>query len=76
MVKLLHPQTNAKPKVLEVDARRQGGSLSAHCECGWYCMHNHKQGDQVMLCVARHVIEIKQLDMKPKDLFAQWDEEE
>lgn len=75
MVQLKHPRANTKPKVMEVDAVRQGGSLSARCECGWYCMHNHKARDQAMICVARHVIAIKNLEgeVTARDLAAQWE---
>ena len=50
----LHPVQNAKPKVFIVEPRRQGGSLSARCECGWYCMHNHKLVKQAEQCAERH----------------------
>lgn len=79
MVELLHPQAGTKPKLFNVAATRQGGSLSAKCECGWYCMHNHKAFKQARLCEARHVLAIKDIaDVAPKDLLAQWewDEEE
>jgi hypothetical protein len=54
-VKLLHPLSGTKPKEYEVAPRRQGGSLSARCECGWYCNHNHKIVEQAEICVERHV---------------------
>jgi len=73
MPELLHPQANTKPKVFKVEAIRKGGSLSARCECGWYCLHNHKAFQQARLCEARHVLEIKKIDdMKPKELLDQW----
>lgn len=77
-VPLRHIVTNSKPKVFDVAAIRQGGSLSARCGCGWYCMHNHKAIDQAMICVARHVIDIKNLDgeVKARDLKDQWETED
>lgn len=81
MVELLHPQSNTKPKIFEVEAERRGGSLSARCGCGWYCNHNHKTVDQATICVARHVVAIKGLEgeVKPRNLAESWgaeDEEE
>lgn len=77
MVDLLHPVKNSKPQIYAVDVRRQGGSMHAYCECGYYCMHNHKDGGQARLCVARHVLDIKNIDdMKPKELLAQWESPE
>ena len=77
-VELRHIVQNSKPRIFKVEALRQGGSLSARCGCGWYCMHNHKSVDQTMICVARHVIDIKRLkgEVKAKDLAAQWEMED
>jgi hypothetical protein len=50
----LHPVANAKPKRFTAEPRRQGGSLAAHCGCGWYCMHNHKLVGQAEQCAERH----------------------
>ena len=77
MVQVLHPQANSKPKLFEVESRHQGGSLSARCECGWYCNHNHKAVDQAEICVARHVIDVKGLEgeVSPRSLAESWGSE-
>lgn len=71
-MEILHPQARAKPKLFDSEPRRQGGSLSARCECGWYCMHNHKAPKQAWICVARHNVEVQNLDIKPLDLVEEW----
>jgi len=50
----LHPVANAKPKEYMVTPKRQGGRLGSMCECGWYCMHNHKAVEQAEKCAKRH----------------------
>lgn len=53
-IESLHPQTNAKPKIFAAEPKRQGGRLGVSCECGWYCMHNHKVMEQADKCAQRH----------------------
>lgn len=71
-MEILHPQSNAKPKMFEAEPSRQGGSLSHRCGCGDYCMHNHKNPNQAWICTARHAIKVQNLETKPKDLLKEW----
>lgn len=51
---IVHPIAHAKPKALEASVQRKGGRLAAECECGWYCMHNHKSVGAAENCVDGH----------------------
>ena len=59
MVEIVHPIAHAKPKAYNADVYRKGGRQAAECECGWYCMHNHKSRDAGLNCVERHRAEIQ-----------------
>jgi len=56
--KIVHPVAHAKPREFVADVKLKGGRRAAECECGWYCMHNHKSVEAAENCLDKHADEL------------------
>ncbi len=58
MVEIVHPRANQKPKAMVAEVKVKGGRRAAECECGWYCLHNHKSVEAAENCIEKHRAQI------------------